>query len=62
MLTFWSNRKTSLCNGMSRRNFLRVGGLGLGGLTLADILKAQAHAATSSSPSPLAGEGRVRGT
>src|SRR5262245_43575344 len=42
MLTFWG-RKQSFCDGMSRRNFLRVGGLGLGGLTLANLLKLQAH-------------------
>ncbi len=34
------------CDGVSRRNFLRVGVLGLGGLTLPDILRLQANAAT----------------
>jgi hypothetical protein len=33
------------CDGISRRNFLRVGSLGLAGLTLPDILKARASAA-----------------
>lgn len=30
------------CDGMSRRNWLRIGGLALGGLTLPDILRAEA--------------------
>ncbi|MDP7017836.1 MAG: DUF1501 domain-containing protein, partial [Pirellulaceae bacterium] len=29
------------CDRVSRRNFLRIGGLGLGGLTLADLLRAE---------------------
>jgi hypothetical protein len=37
---------TRLCDGVSRREFLRVGGLGLAGLTLADLLKHQGKAAT----------------
>src|SRR6266699_2971350 len=28
------------CDGVSRRNFLQIGALGLGGLTLADLLRA----------------------
>jgi uncharacterized protein (DUF1501 family) len=35
------------CDGVSRRNFLQVGTLGLGGWTLADSLAAQARAADS---------------
>ncbi|MDA1231598.1 MAG: DUF1501 domain-containing protein [Planctomycetota bacterium] len=34
------------CEGTSRRNFLRVGGLGLGGLSLANMLQGRASAAT----------------
>src|SRR5262249_41147553 len=34
-----------LCDGTSRRDFLRVGALGLGGLTLADLLRLKAHGA-----------------
>src|SRR6516164_3970388 len=33
------------CDGVSRRNFLRVGALGVGGLTLADLLRARSAAA-----------------
>ncbi len=33
------------CDGVSRRNFLRVGALGLGSLTLPDLLRARAEAA-----------------
>ena len=33
------------CDGVSRRNFLRAGVLGLGGLTLPDFLRARARAA-----------------
>ena len=31
-----------LCDGLSRRSFLRIGSLALGGLTLADVLRAEA--------------------
>lgn len=44
MLTCWSNR-SSCCSDISRRNFLRVGGLGLTGLTMADLLRLNAGAA-----------------
>lgn len=39
------NRRSSLCNGASRRDFVRVGGLGMFGLTLPGFLASQAHAA-----------------
>ena len=35
------------CDGVSRRDFLRVGSLAVGGLTLADVLRARATAAES---------------
>ena len=38
------------CEGTSRRNFLRVGGLGLGSLTLAQMLRGQAQAAPGTGP------------
>jgi hypothetical protein len=41
MFTVWG-RNHRLCDGLSRREFVRVGGLGLGGLTLANLLQAEA--------------------
>jgi len=38
------------CDGLSRRGFLRVGTLGLGGLTLPQVLRARALASMSPSP------------
>lgn len=40
------------CDGISRRNFLSVGSLAIGGLTLADLLRAKATAAESAGSSP----------
>ncbi|MFM1770187.1 MAG: hypothetical protein RJA22_2716 [Verrucomicrobiota bacterium] len=37
----------STCDGFSRREFLRVGGMGLAGISLADILALQARASTT---------------
>ena len=45
MLTIRSHRRSgTTCDGVSRRNFLRLGGLCLGGLSLADVLKCRAAA------------------
>lgn len=41
MLTIWGEKPKPLCGSLSRRDFLQVGALGFGGLTLADLLKAQ---------------------
>ena len=41
--------KNSYCDGVSRRSFLRIGGLGLGGLSLPQLLRAEAHAGTGRS-------------
>ncbi len=53
MLTFWGSRQR-FCDGVSRRNFLRIGAFGAG-LTLADVLRARADQlpipAGSSAPS-----------
>jgi hypothetical protein len=38
-----------LCNGITRREWLRVGGLALGGLTLADVLRLRADSGAQSS-------------
>jgi uncharacterized protein (DUF1501 family) len=42
MLTFWGARQR-LCDSLSRRDFLRVGALSVGGLTLADLLRLKAR-------------------
>jgi hypothetical protein len=49
MLTFWGNVQSRFCDGLSRRSFLKAGALGVGGLTLADLLRVQARAGTSAS-------------
>ncbi len=41
MLTI-NGSKSKFCDGVSRRNFLRIGALGLGGLTLPQLLRAEA--------------------
>ena len=38
------DRRQRLCNGVTRRDVLRIGGLGLGGLTLAQLLQLEAQA------------------
>lgn len=45
MLTISDTRPARDCEGWSRRDFLTVGGLGLGGLALPDLLRATASAA-----------------
>ncbi len=41
MLSILENSSSEFCDGMSRRNFLKIGGLALGGLSLPEILKAE---------------------
>lgn len=41
MFTIWGRAYDRLCDGLTRRSFLRVGGLALGGLTLPDLLRAE---------------------
>lgn len=50
MLTILGPRPTNsgFCDGVSRRNFLRIGALGLGGLALPQILHAEAEAGVRS--------------
>src|SRR4051794_32933780 len=50
MLTFWGAQRR-LCDGLSRRDFLRAGALGVGGLTLADLLRLRAQGAAAPSTS-----------
>jgi hypothetical protein len=50
MLTLHDQRPTPLCDGLSRREWLRVGGLGLAGLTLPALLRARQAAAAGPAP------------
>jgi len=45
MLTISDSKLARNCQGFTRRDFLRVGGLSVGGLTLADLLRVRADAA-----------------
>ena len=55
MLTLWSSGEhKGFCDGMSRRSFLKIGGLVAGGLSLPGLLEAEAVAAAN------AGGGRAR--
>ena len=47
MLTLMSNRVASKCDGSSRRDFLRVGALGMAGMTLPNLLRARAESIQS---------------
>jgi hypothetical protein len=47
MLTFFNGRSEEFCDGISRRSFLRVGGLTLGGLALSDLLRLKAQGAVA---------------
>lgn len=49
MLNLTSKRAFRLCDGLSRRNFLRVGGLAMGGLTLPQLLRAEQQAGVKNS-------------
>src|SRR5258708_35287675 len=43
MLTIYGNQKSRFCDGLSRRNFLKIGGLAMGGLALPQILQAESQ-------------------
>src|SRR4051794_11760563 len=46
MLTFLGSRNPGrTCDGIARRDFLRIGALGLGSLTMADVLRLRAEQA-----------------
>ncbi|MEQ8790152.1 MAG: DUF1501 domain-containing protein [Pirellulaceae bacterium] len=49
MLTIYGDGKSRTCEGVSRRELLRIGTLGIGGLTLPSLLQLQAGAAESPS-------------
>src|SRR5262249_39355522 len=44
MLTILSARRQRFCDSISRRDFLRIGALGAGGLSLSYLLRLRAHA------------------
>ncbi len=46
MLQISSHSSNRFCDGVNRRRFIQIGALGLGGFTLADLLKLEAKAAT----------------
>lgn len=50
MLTLFSGNKTRDCEGRSRRDFMRIGTLGIGGLTLPGLLAAKAAAGEGKNP------------
>jgi hypothetical protein len=50
MFSFAIDRRSSLCAGTSRRDFLRVGSLGMGALALPDLLRSRAQAQLSGQP------------
>lgn len=52
MFTLWSGKQGRFCDGISRRGFFKFGTLGLGGLTLADLLRLQAQGGIESRSSP----------
>ena len=50
MLNMWGLRKRTDCDGSTRRDFLKVGALGMTGLMLPDLLRARAAAAAAGRP------------
>ena len=50
MLTLLGSRKGITCDGASRRDFLKVGALGMGGLMLPDLLRHRAMATQAGQP------------
>src|SRR5260370_28096646 len=51
MLTIGGEKQKALCDGIARRDFLRVGALGLAGLSLADLLRHRAAGAEAAQSS-----------
>jgi hypothetical protein len=49
MLTVWGQKQRT-CDGVTRRDFLQLGALGLGGLTLADVLRLRAASSEATTP------------
>lgn len=49
MLTLHGSSSSRFCDGIARRDFLKIGGLALGGVSLPDVLRAEATQGTSKS-------------
>jgi hypothetical protein len=49
MLSIYSKSQGGFCDGVSRRNFLKIGGLAMGGMSLNDVLRAEAAQKTGKS-------------
>ena len=47
MLSILGKTTGKYCNGMQRRRLMQIGALGLGGMSLAGLMKAEAHATAS---------------
>ena len=50
MLNLWNSRRGFNCDGSTRRDFLKVGALGMGAFLLPDLLRARARAAADGKP------------
>src|SRR6201995_5793363 len=50
MFQVHSSRKARACDGSTRRDFLRAGALGMGGIMLPDLLRARAQASAAGQP------------
>src|SRR6266545_2350037 len=48
MMTFFNGGREQFCDGVSRRSFLKTGGLAIGGLALSDFLRLKAQGAVAS--------------
>ena len=52
MLTIYGKRRAGYCDGVSRRSFLKVGAVGVAGLTLADVFRMEALAGGAPAVAP----------
>ena len=59
MLSIYGNSSGRFCDGVSRRNFLKIGGLGMGGLALPQLLRASAASGGGSHERSIAFSSRV---
>src|SRR5687768_9885901 len=46
VLTIWGANQKGFCDAVTRRNFLRIGALGVGGLTLTELLRRRSDGAS----------------